>query len=80
MNQDIKNKIEQELEHFTKKIESGFDPYSAFAAMLPRILKEQDMQTREHCASFILATHNNIELSEAVKNLESFPEVKKPKM
>lgn len=38
--EDLETKIKKEREHFIKKIQAGFDPATAFSAILTRIIHE----------------------------------------
>lgn len=76
---NLENKIKEELEKFKEKMEKGFNPMEAFSAMLPRILKEQDRDTRHACAEAVLKSENGTEASGECINTQTFEIIKSPK-
>lgn len=80
MEQDLNTKVNNEVKQFMEKIQAGFDPVTVFTIMLPRILKEQDRDTRHNCAESVLHTTNGTEAHNACMNVNSFIEPTKPKM
>lgn len=80
MEKDLNTKMNNEIKHFQEKLAAGFDPVAAFTAMLPRILKEQDRDTRHNCAEAVLNTADSNEAHNACMNVIRFVEASKPKM
>lgn len=76
---NLENKINKELEKFKEKMKLGFNPIEAFSAFLPRILKEQDRDTRHACAQAVLKSENLSDASEECINTQTFEIIKTPK-
>jgi hypothetical protein len=77
---NLDDKVQSELKSFSDKLASGFDPITAFQAMLPRILKEQDRDTRHNCAEAVLKTQDSTEAHGVCMNVQSFELTKKLKL
>lgn len=72
MTSKLNKKIEDEMAVFNAKMESGFAPDAAFKAILRRILKEQDRDTRHACAELVLDTNTPDEAHDACMNCNTF--------
>lgn len=72
MTSKLNKKIEDEMATFMAKMEAGFTPDAAFKAVLRRILKEQDRDTRHACAEAVLQTYSTGEAHDACINCDTF--------
>lgn len=72
MTSKLNKKIDEEMAVFITKMESGFAPDAAFKAILRRVLKEQDRDTRHACAESVLQTKNADEAHDACINCNTF--------
>lgn len=61
---DIQEKIKQERENFERKIKAGFDPITAFSAIIARVIHETERDSSKELADALekirnLDTQNN---------------------
>ena len=68
MTSKLNKKIDEEMATFMAKMEAGFTPDAAFKAVLRRILKEQDRDTRHACAEAVSQTSSTDEAHDACMN------------
>lgn len=65
---DIQEKIKQERENFERKIRAGFDPITAFSAIITRVIHETERESSRDLADALekirnLDTKNSSEFS-----------------
>lgn len=72
MTSKLNKKVEEEMAVFVAKMDSGFTPDTAFKAILRRVLKEQDRDTRHACAEAVLQTDSKDSAHEACINCNTF--------